>query len=211
MLAKNFNAISVREDSAVKLSNDNLGVDAVHVLDPTMLLTKEDYEELVVKDQVSKSKGNLMIYVLDKSYKNTEIIQQVAIELGLIPFSLMPLYTFSSVGKKYIKDCVFPPVTEWLRGFMDADFVITDSFHGTVFSIIFNKPFLSIGNAGRGVTRFTSLLKIFGLENRLVLPSEKFSIKKIKGNIDFDKVNQILSNEKKRSKEFLFNALNNYK
>ena len=51
---------------------------------------------------------------------------------------------------------------------MDAEFVITDSFHGCVFSILFNIPFIAIGNEGRGLSRFQSLLKMFGLENRLV-------------------------------------------
>jgi hypothetical protein len=51
---------------------------------------------------------------------------------------------------------------------MDADFVITDSFHGTIFSTIFNKPFFTLGNEERGSTRITSLLKMFSLEDRFI-------------------------------------------
>jgi len=57
---------------------------------------------------------------------------------------------------------------------MDAQFVVTDSFHGTVFSILFNKPFIAIANKERGLTRFTSLLKLFHLEDRLFFSSEDF-------------------------------------
>ena len=80
-----------------------------------------------------------------------------------------------------IQECIQPPVEEWLRGFYDAEFVVTDSFHACVFSILFNKPFIVIGNEGRGIARFESLLKTFGLEERLVitnnldLPSSIFS------------------------------------
>ena len=206
-LAKSFDAISVREDSAVKLCKEYLGVDGIHVLDPTMLLTKEDYIKLVKKDNIPKIKGTLMTYVLDKSSDKKEIIQKVAEELNLIPFSVMPNKTFLEAGKENIEDYIFPPVTEWIRGFMDADYIVTDSFHGTAFSIIFNKPFISIGNAGRGMTRFTSLLKMFGLEERLILSSEELIIEKIHTPIDFAQVNQLLKTEQQRAYKFLDKTL----
>ena len=59
---------------------------------------------------------------------------------------------------------------QWLQGFYDAEFVITDSFHACVFSIIFNKPFFAVGNPGRGLSRFKSLLAMFGLDDRLLMP-----------------------------------------
>ena len=61
-------------------------------------------------------------------------------------------------------------VEEWLNAFFTAKMVIVDSFHGVVFSIIFNKPFWVIGNAKRGNARFSSLLKLFELDDRLVNP-----------------------------------------
>jgi polysaccharide pyruvyl transferase WcaK-like protein len=207
-LAKKFDAISVREDSAVRLCKEYLEVDAIHVLDPTMLLKREDYIKLVEKDNIPKSEGTLLTYVLDKSAENAEIIKRLAKIIDLTPFSVMPEKTFSEVGKRYIEDCIFPPVTEWIRGFMDADYVVTDSFHGTVFSIIFNKPFISIGNTGRGLTRFTSLLKMFGLEKRLILSSDELTLEIITDIIDFDRINQIWDNEQQRAYKFLDKALN---
>ena len=67
-----------------------------------------------------------------------------------------------------IAERIQPPVEQWLRGFHDAEFVVTDSFHACVFSILFHKPFFVVGNKKRGLSRFTSLLGLFRLENRLI-------------------------------------------
>jgi hypothetical protein len=80
--------------------------------------------------------------------------------------------------------------------------VITDSFHGTVFSILFNKPFIAIANKSRGLTRFESLLKLFQFEDRLVFSSEAFNYDSFE-EIDREKVNAILKREREKSKLFL--------
>ena len=202
-LAKKFDAVSVREASAVGLCNQYLGVDALHVLDPTMLLAKEDYIAVVEAEKEPKSAGNLFCYVLDKAVEKDEAIARVADSLHLQPFTCMPSLnaTFDNL-KKDIDACVFPPVTRWLRGFMDADMVITDSFHGCAFSIIFNKPFWVIGNVARGMARFHSLLSIFGLESRLLDVNNLANVD-WQSPIDWDKVNAIKHDWQEKSKEFL--------
>jgi hypothetical protein len=207
-LAKNFDAISVREDSAVRLCKEYLGVDAIHVLDPTMLLTKEDYIKLIEKDNIPKSKGTLLTYVLDKSSENTEIIQKIAKELNLTPFSVMPRKTFLEAGKEHIEDCIFPPVTEWIGGFIDAKYVVTDSYHGCIFSIIFNKPFMVIGNKERGMTRFDSLLSMFNLKDHLVSSVDDVKMELVQKNIDYKRINDIILKEKNKSEDFLRKTLN---
>ena len=207
-LAHQFNAISVREDSGILLCNKNLGVNAIRVIDPTLLISREEYISLVEKDKIKKANGTLLNYVLDKAPDKKEIIQKIEKELQLKTFSTMPETSFRESGKKKLQQCIFPPVTNWIRGFMDAEFVVTDSFHGTVFSIIFNKPFLAIGNEKRGLSRFTSLLKIFGLEERLVFDASADISGIIKTPVDFGKVNAILNNEKSLAMKFLTDALN---
>ena len=171
-LAKKFDMVSVREDSGVKLCKEHLGVDAVHVLDPTMLLTKEEYIQLIEKEKEPKSNGTLFNYILDPDARKSAFIQKVAKAKGLKAFQVLPKYQTETRTKDDVKnrieDCVFPGVTTWLRAFMDAEMTIVDSFHGMVFSIIFNKPFWAIGNVSRGMSRFTSLLKMFHLEDRLL-------------------------------------------
>jgi hypothetical protein len=207
-LAKKFNSVSVREDSAVDLCKKYLGIDAVQNIDPTLLISKEEYINLVEKDNTPKHFGTLLVYVLDLSVKKKDIIKQVIEELKLTPTSTMPEGFFREVGSKNLEQCIYPSVTNWIRGFMDAEFVITDSFHGTVFSIIFNKPFLTIGNIKRGMTRFNSLLKIFGLEDRLIQSGSNDIIEIINTKINFIKINDIIEKRKKMALSFLQNSLN---
>jgi len=208
-LAKEFNAISVREDSGIKLCKDFLGVEAIQSMDPTLLISKEEYIDLVNKDNIPSKKGKLVTYVLDLSDGKSEIIQKIKNELNLEEISIMPEGLFRESGKANLSKCIAPPVTNWIRGFMDAEYVITDSFHGTVFSIIFNKPFVSIGNKKRGMTRFNSLLKLFDLENRLIFSDSDDLLEKVKMPIDYARVNQVLEQKKEEAFSFLKNALTN--
>ena len=210
-LAKKFHAISVREDSGVELCEKYLGVSAEHVIDPTMLLSKEDYCEIVERDENQgllekrASAKRLFAYVLDEAPEKKALISKVAGTLGLMPEEIMPKREALQSGK-----ASYPPVSAWLRGFRDAEFVVTDSFHGCVFSIIFNKPFIAIGNAGRGMSRFHSLLKMFGLEERLVLldknPRGHFSAL-LSEKIDWEEINVVRLREQVHSRRFLEKAL----
>ncbi len=195
-LLQHFDAIGVREDSAVGLCKQYFGAKAEHVIDPTLLLDKEIYCDLVAQGKTPPSNGNMMVYVLDKSPGKQQIINAVAKERGLTPFTVMPE-----------QDGIYPPVTQWLRGFMDAEYVVTDSFHGVAFSIIFNKPFIAIGNHGRGLARFTSILKMFGLEQRLIFSPAELSRELINLPIDFATVNQLKTEKQQIATAFLKQAL----
>lgn len=200
--AKLFDAISVREDSGVNLCKDNLDVDAVHVLDPTLLLSKDKYMSLVRVE--TSGKRTLFSYVLDKSLGKSEIIEYIAYSNELEICTCMAEESIvPGVTKDYSK-CIFPPVDKWLNGFNNSEFVVTDSFHGTVFAIIFNKQFITIGNERRGMARFHSLLKLFGLESRLVHSFEDAK-QILDQQIDYERVNLILERKRLESLEFLYN------
>lgn len=209
-LSKKFDMVSVREDSGVKLCEEHLGVNAVHVLDPTMLLTKEDYVQLIEKEKEPESNGSLFNYILDPDIKKSAFIQKVAKSKGLKAFQVLPKCQTETRTKEDIKyrieDCVFPGVTTWLRAFMDADMTIVDSFHGMVFSIIFNKPFWAIGNVSRGMSRFTSLLKMFHLEDRL-LDADNLNDVDFSKPIDWTKVNSMLEEKRRECKSLLLDIL----
>lgn len=193
-----FDAVSVREENGVKLCKQYFEVDAIHVLDPTMLLDANDYIELFKQKQTPKSRGNLLNYVLDETDEIKNLIQKVASENKMIPFAVNNPY--ENDDTKPLNQRIKPSVETWLRGFYDADFVITDSFHACVFSIIFKKQFIVVGNKERGMARFASLLKMFGLEERLV--DEKFDIKTLQP-IDYDKVYNLYGQLRERSLYFL--------
>ena len=196
-LLKRFDAVSVREDSGVKLCKEHFGVEAKHVLDPTMLLNKEDYIKLFEANKTPKSQGNLLCYFLDETNEKKELIKRIAEEKGLIPFNVK---SKSDDINSPISERVQPPLEQWLRGFYDAEFVVTDSFHACVFSILFNKPFIVYGNRKRGLSRFESLLNIFGLKNLLIANiSEYQNINKPTWKV----VNEILDNHRKHAFAFL--------
>lgn len=210
-LAKMFDLITVREASGIELCKKHLGVDATHVLDPTMLLDKEDYIKLVESENLPQSPGNLFYYILDPSDEKKTLIEDIAERNGLKPFTVMPKYQAENRTKEDVKkrldDCVFPSVTSWLRAFMDAEMVVVDSFHGAVFSVIFNKTFWVIENSHRGNARFVSLLHLLGLEDRL-LDLNKLHKIEINKDIDWCNVNGIIEMNRNRCKNILFALFN---
>lgn len=206
-LLQKFDAVSVREDSAINLISDYLGrTDAIHLLDPTMLLSPEQYAKIVEKEQINSSAGDLKVYVLDKTSEKDNIIHIMEDKLHLKAFEVLPHTRLKEkkVRKDNVDNFVYPNPALWLRGFKDARFVITDSFHGTVFSILHNIPFIAIGNAQRGMSRFHSLLNLFNLQDRLITDFTAIDIDQvIEKEIDWQEVNNILELERKKAIDFL--------
>jgi hypothetical protein len=102
----------------------------------------------------------------------------------------------------------FLSVKEWLVSIRDSEMIITDSFHCVCFSLIFQKKFVCIGNKTRGLARLNSLLKIVGLENRIILDSEQLIKSNIlNDNINYDDINKCLIHQRNISIEFLKQAL----
>lgn len=199
-LAKKFDAISVREKSGIDICNKELGVEATHVLDPTMLLDKEDYIQLFKATNTPKSEGDLLIYILDKEEQFTDYIEKFAKENTLQPFYFHQ-HKIDAINYSH----KLSSIEKWLRGFYDAKFIITDSFHACVFSIIFQKPFICIGNKNRGMSRFDSLLSMFDLTDRLVDISELNNYKI--SDIDWGKINKTLSIKRNEAHIFLETSL----
>ena len=206
-LLQKFDAISVREDSATDLIKKHLGRnDAQHVLDPTMLLSINQYKKIVDKEKIAPSPGNLKVYVLDKTHEKDNLVMLLENKLQLKAFEVLPPKRLNKekVTSNNINDFVFPNPAAWLRGFQDAKFVVTDSFHGTVFSILHNIPFIAIGNERRGLSRFQSLLKMFRLEDRLVTDINSVNIDNFaEKKIDWVKVYEVLEKERKKSVNYL--------
>ena len=203
-LAQKFDKISVRETSGINLCKKYLGVEAQLVLDPTLLLEKEDYVKLIEEVREKQREGELFSYVLDKNSEKEAIINGIATKFKMKRYECMPLYhtTYNNV-KNHPQESIYPPVSKWLRSIMDAKCVVTDSFHGTVFSIIFNKPFFVLVNEGRGAARFTSILSLLGLESRIISNIE--CIEEME-QIDWSKTKTKIEALRKSSIKFLNNA-----
>lgn len=149
-----FSAVSVREDSALRLLEEYnwTSPHAKRTLDPTLLLDKEDYINLIKAAKTQPSNGNMFCYILDPSSEKNSIINSFKEEKKMKPY-------YIGINDKNILG-----IEQWLRSFMDAEFVVTDSFHGFVFSIIFNKPFFLFRNESRGNARFDSLSNLLGID-----------------------------------------------
>ena len=199
-----FDAVSVRELSAVNLCKDNFDVEAIQVLDPTMLLDKEDYMHLVPH---GKKRGGLFCYMLDKTLEKQKVVNEISKRTGLTSFENMPFLESTPDNlHKDIENCVAPPVEDWLSAFMEAEMVITDSFHGCVFSILFNKPFWVIGNKERGMARFDSLLGQFDLQDRLIMHSDIDDLD-VMQSIRWEEVNAKRDSLKKDALKFITKSL----
>lgn len=189
-LAKRFNAISVRETSGVNLCQKYLNVNATCVLDPTLLAGREAYLPLI-----SEYSGNdyLFAYILDIRPEKEEYIRNIAKDYGL------DVRIYGAEQNATLS------VEEWLSMIANASMVVTDSFHGTVFSILFHRNFYSIVNAERGGTRFKSLLSPLGLDYRLV---DDRQFKELKDtSTDWQYVDAKLERQRTESLNFLINAL----
>ena len=199
-LIQQFDLVTVREKAAVNLVAEKLNKDAEFVLDPTLLLSKEDYIELFVGKNLPDNKG-IYTYILDDSDWKTQVVETAKETLGLPQFS-------NQHNKHTVNSEKIPSIESWIKGFADADFVVTDSFHGTVFSIIFNKPFISLVNVSRGASRFESILGEFDLMQRLASDFDQQYIEAlIEEAIAYDGVNQKLDALRRHSKEVLKKAL----
>ena len=177
-LYKTFEMVSARENSAMAMFDEYGWTEpkAECVLDPTFLLDKTHYERLVKGAYTKKSNGNMFCYVLDEDEEKKAKIEQIAKEWNLRSYSIT------------LKDD--SPVEQWLRSFMEAEFVVTDSYHGFVFALIFNKPFRLLYNETRGNARFEHLLQLL-------------NIKGDDTEFDWKAINAVLKKEKEKSLNYI--------
>ncbi len=201
-LARRFSALSVRERSGVEIMRNDFGLDAMLHLDPTLLLSADQYKFPVKEPE----KGGLGSYILVVTDDNDVILDDVANSLRLKNSKLR-----IATSDKECTDAVFPSIEEWLSSFANSDFVVTDSFHGCVFSIINHKPFIAIANKDRGLERFTSLLGTFGLKDRLIFGYEDYIGKKtlLHQPIDYKLVDIKRKGLIKESRDYLISSINN--
>lgn len=163
--AQEFDLLTCRESSGVGLVEKYFEKKSSLVLDPTLLLDKNDYEELINQNNPDLSNVGIFAYILDESDLTKRILDNISTNQGLqiIQYRIKPV-----IRRKSISSNIYKHVEEWLKCFRDAKLVITDSFHACVFSIIFKKPFLVLMNSNRGAARINSFLQMLGLESHII-------------------------------------------
>lgn len=203
-LARQFDHVSVREASGVDLCRDMWGVDALHVLDPTMLLAPDHYRTLSEDATPYSTEGGLCTYLLDAGPTVERQVESVEEWLGHAASPLLPelplgLSDYRRAPERYTR----PTVEQWLVAIDKADFIVTDSFHGTVFAVLFQTPFVTIVNRARGAARFRSLLAGLGLGDRLLEPGEPVTPRLIQEEIPWESVRARIDAERQASMAFL--------
>ena len=180
-LYSRFTAVSVREFSGIDLIK-SYGWELpkpIQLLDPTFLLSIDNYKCIIDNNRTSKSKGELFCYLLDPSSEKYDKVRQISSSKGFVPF-------FCTLNDRI-------SIEQWLKSFYDAKYVITDSYHGMVFSIIFNKPFYLFRNEKRGNSRFDTLFNLFKIKDT--------------ENIDWKIVNGVIAYKRSCSIAFLSSNL----
>lgn len=200
-LINKYDKISVREDSAISILESIGRNDAIHVVDPTLLLDREEWDNL--SSERLRHEKYLLIYQLNPNEKIIEYARKIAIQKGL---------KIAKFGWDYIKpkgvdiNFAYRKPEDFLSAIKYADYIVTDSFHGTIFSIKFNRQFICI-EPPKYSGRLYSILRKVGLEERMIRGS--LNINKVLTKIDYEYANIILKNEQKKAKDYLYDALNN--
>lgn len=197
-LLTRFHAISVRENSAISILKNNFGIDSKLVLDPTLLLY--DFSSLIRK---VKNNNDLVAFKFNKDDYFYKMLNQIGKELNL-PITILD----STHPKRGMSIIPKPSVQLWIETLNNSSFVVTDSFHGVAFCIIFKKDFIVTPCNISRFTRIENLLKLLKLEDRIyynyddVLNSNKW-----KKNIDYEAVNEQLFKYRDISSKFLLESL----
>ena len=198
---KNFAGISVREKQTVEKLHQVTGKPILVHLDPTLLLTKQNWQHIA---SLPKNQSNyILLYLMDENSKIIDFTQRLSKHTGLkvihISASLRSKTPFKSM-------CVTPQ--QWLGYFLGATYIVTNSFHGLVFSLNFNKPFfvdvVRAGDARLRNDRILNMLELTGFTNRLI---EQIGTN-YEEPLNFSVSNNILQQEKARALAYLKEIVN---
>ena len=196
-----YSHILVREEEAVELL-DSVGIQgAVPVIDPTLMLTREDWEQIASNKRIP-AQPYILIYQLNKNPEFDQYAQKLSKKLGL------PLYRIAygvHERRRGEHTIVCPRVEEFLGLFLSAEYVLTDSFHGTAFSVNLGRKFVSI-SPGRFSGRIMNLLSMTGATNHYLDDYRNLSI--VNQPYDFAYAQQVFARKRLVAKSFLTTAVN---
>ena len=200
----NLNHISVREKTTKqelkKIIKDK---DIFEVIDPTLLLRRAEWDSII--SNINRNNFNnkyIFIYELTPNDEFKKIVNTIQSKTGL------PIYCLSTNRKAY-KNCKYKDLStpfEFVNYIKNAEYIVTTSFHATVFSIIFNKKFWVVPHKTTG-SRVTDLLKKLDISNRAVNSLEEFKKLDFDEDIDYENVNKILEKEREKSINWLIEAI----
>lgn len=208
-LLKGIDYLSVREDYAKNISEEQFGVPAEFVCDPVFMCDISTYDQLAEKSEVS-GVGRVVCFFLDPTPEKINAALTVSNKLEKNPIFLTDMHNGLNKSLNFGNYDKHPlcKVEDFVKYFKTADYILTDSFHGTCFSIIFNKQFMSFANKLRGADRFQSLVRTFGLSSRLLFNLETSTILSLLNQpVNYEIPNELVNSLSKKTLLWLENAL----
>lgn len=202
-----FNSISTREQKGAEIIKKLCNRDAKVVLDPTLLAGKDFWFKLLKKRYSLPHKKYIFCYIFSNTPKCNEYLHMMQQQTGLpIVYTCISNLSYDNLNATLVE---YAGPIDFLQLINHANFVVTDSFHGTAFSILLNKDFYVFKRERSDETidmfsRINNILNEVGLENRAVSIEQPFHIKP---SIDFEKVNSNLNEIRKDSLDYLKNSL----
>lgn len=210
-----LNAVSVREESGVSILHKMLNREAVCVSDPVFLCPIEKYYELAEKGKSRLPDGKyIAAYLLDRSNEKDDFIKRIGSKSDDMQYVLIEDAMVRHIyqEREELNPLQYAKVEEWLAMIKNCEFLITDSYHGTCFAIIFRKQFVTISSANnhRGHSRIAHLLSKLGLEDRIINDMQCVqSLDWENRKIDYQKVSLKLEKFASQSKAWLKSTLEN--
>lgn len=213
-----FSALSVRDDFSKEILEYDFHIPATRVLDPVFLCDRSVYENLLVELPEEYQGDFIFAYILDPNKVIGRVIQNIAEKTDMRVVIVLDL---GGNKEEQIKKLELsnpnvavwnkPTAEQWLTCIKKSRFVLTDSYHGTIFSTIFRKPFVVKKNLNRGTRRFDDLIHTLSLENYMVKNAvelgKKFDELGLDHQIDYEVVEKLLAKERDRSYQWLKKAL----
>ncbi len=211
-----FNGVSVR-DSLSKRILDEMNIQSTQILDPVFLCDSKKYQQLIKEEDYNITKDHILAYILDPTPEIGKVLSAISASTSTKIHVIFDKNCDIDVAKSCFslsnKNIVIierPTIPEWLSNFQNSQFVITDSFHGTCFSIVFEKNFISLKNNRRGGERFLDLLEPLSLLDHLTeTPNNIYNtmINMQKEGIDYTSINDKLNAMKTSSLEWIAKKL----
>lgn len=198
--------LSVREESVIAPLSSITNKEVEKVLDPTLLLEKKEWDKLILENKITNLKNNkyILVYTLFENDEITKIANYLSEQTGIeiVHFRKYNAYN-NELTSLYSKGPV-----DFINAFKNAEYIVTNSFHGLVFSIIFERKFYAVMPKERA-GRLKSLIDTLSLNSRSVTSLEDVQALDIDEQIDYKKVKEILDNEKEKSIKYLKKGIDN--
>ncbi len=185
-----FDAFSVRESAGANILQTYFGMDVPVVCDPTLLLKPADYQSIIDQtSEINTTEDYIAFYLLSYSESITKILSG----------------KYRLINAFYDENGKYRTVGDWLKIIQNAKYVITDSYHGVIFSLIFHRQFFIL-NSSNNDCRFAQLSKLIGIDRYITFDDLQNDIEE-KNNIDYGKFDVIINSCKNFSLIFLKNSL----